>query len=461
MAERASKLDGRRVLITGAARGIGAALAERLHERGARVALVGLEEDLLASVAARCGDAWWTECDVTEREAVEEAVEGAVGHLGGLDVVVANAGVAAQLPIIGGDPEVMERTLAVNVLGVYYTLRAAGPHISHPDGYALPIASVAAALHLPMMGAYCASKAGVEALGNSLRIELKPTGARVGVAYFAEIDTDMTSRGFGTEAAGVLTSNLRAFMRVAPLHVAIDALERGIERSARGAWSPHARPRRCCRCGWPSSHSSTARSSATSPRRSTSRAASTRRSLRHRNERDTADRAGSPERAGRRLVGDRPGRRAASRAAGRPTSSQPSAATPALFRGWLRFAGRLMPRGKLPRRETELVILRVAHVRDCRYEHEHHVRLGRRAGLDDAELQRVVDGPAAEGWAPREQAILQAADELLANGDIADDTWSRLRGLLDTRELIELVLLVGHYEMLAKTINTLRIQPDH
>jgi AhpD family alkylhydroperoxidase len=133
---------------------------------------------------------------------------------------------------------------------------------------------------------------------------------------------------------------------------------------------------------------------------------------------------------------------------------------PALFRGWLRFAGRLMPRGKLPRRETELVILRVAHVRDCRYEHEHHVRLGRRAGLDDADLQRVADGPAGEGWTPREGAILQAADELLAVGDVADDTWSRLRDLLDTRELIELVLLVGHYEMLAKTINALRIQPD-
>jgi AhpD family alkylhydroperoxidase len=133
---------------------------------------------------------------------------------------------------------------------------------------------------------------------------------------------------------------------------------------------------------------------------------------------------------------------------------------PSLFRGWLRFAGRLMPRGKLPRRDTELVILRVAHVRDCRYEHEHHVRLGRRAGLSDAEIARAADGPTAEGWAPREQAILQAADELLADGDVADETWSRLSGMLDTRELIELVLLVGHYEMLAKTINTLRIQPD-
>jgi short-subunit dehydrogenase len=91
-----------------------------------------------------------------------------------------------------------------------------------------------------MMGAYSASKAGVEALGNSLRIELKPTGARVGVAYFAEIDTDMTSRGFGTEAAGVLTANLRAFMQVAPLHVAIDALERGIEKRARRVVAPRS-----------------------------------------------------------------------------------------------------------------------------------------------------------------------------------------------------------------------------
>jgi AhpD family alkylhydroperoxidase len=133
---------------------------------------------------------------------------------------------------------------------------------------------------------------------------------------------------------------------------------------------------------------------------------------------------------------------------------------PALFRGWLRFAGRLMPRGKLPRRETELVILRVAHLRDCRYEHDHHVKLGRRAGLTDSEIARVVDGPPADGWAPREEAILAATDELLANGDITDETWSRLSGMLDTRQLIELVMLVGHYEMLAKTINTIRIQPD-
>jgi NAD(P)-dependent dehydrogenase (short-subunit alcohol dehydrogenase family) len=231
-------LEGRRVLITGAARGIGAALAERLHQRGARVALAGLEEDLLAGVAGRCGGAHWAPCDVSDRAQVDAAVEGAVAALGGLDVVVANAGIAAQLPLVGGDPEVMERTIAVNVLGVYYTLRAAGPHISHRRGYALPIASVGAVVHLPLMGAYSASKAAVEALGNTLRIELQPSGARVGVGYFAEIDTDMTSRGFGTDAAEKLTKGFKGAMRVAPLHVAIDALERGIARRSRRVVAP-------------------------------------------------------------------------------------------------------------------------------------------------------------------------------------------------------------------------------
>ncbi len=232
-------LTGRRVLITGAARGIGAALARRLHERGARVAVIGLEPDLLAEVARSCGDAPWRSCDVSDRAQVERAVDEVVAELGGLDVVVANAGIAAQLPLVGGDPAVMERTLSVNVLGVYYTLRAAGPHISHRDGYALAISSLAAAVHLPLLGAYSASKAAVEALGDTLRAELRPSGARVGVAYFAELDTDMTSRGFGTQAAAALThGGAAAFSRVAPLRLGIDALEAGIARRSRRVVAP-------------------------------------------------------------------------------------------------------------------------------------------------------------------------------------------------------------------------------
>jgi NAD(P)-dependent dehydrogenase (short-subunit alcohol dehydrogenase family) len=231
-----ASLAGRRVFITGAARGIGAALARRLHERGARVAIAGLEPELLAAVAADCGGAPWHDCDVTDRDAVEAAVASTVDSFGGLDVVVANAGVAAQLPLIGGNPDVMEHTVAVNLMGVYNTLRAAGPHISHEHGYALPVASLAAALHLPMLGAYSASKAGVEALGNTLRAEVKRSGAKVGVAYFAELDTDMTSRGFGTEAAKQVPAAQR--QRVAPLELGIDALERGIARRSRRVFAP-------------------------------------------------------------------------------------------------------------------------------------------------------------------------------------------------------------------------------
>jgi len=131
-----------------------------------------------------------------------------------------------------------------------------------------------------------------------------------------------------------------------------------------------------------------------------------------------------------------------------------------LFWGWLLFAGRLMPGGRLRRRESELCILRVAHLRECRYEFEHHVRLGRRAGVTEADVERLVAGPDAPGWSAREAAMLAAVDELHARGDLDDATWSRLRTHLDEREAIELCMLAGHYQMLATVIAALRIQPD-
>lgn len=232
-------LEGRRVLITGAARGIGALTARRLHERGARVALLGLEPELLTEVASRdCGDAPWFACDVSDRAQVEEAVATAVERLGGLDVAIANAGIGAQMPLVGGDPQVWDATLAVNLGGTFNLVRAAGPHVSHPGGYVLLTASLAAAVHLPLMAAYCASKAAVESLGDSLRIELAPSGARVGVAYYAELDTDMTSRGFATKAAARMPIGGHGRLPVAPVGPAIDALERGIRERSRRVVSP-------------------------------------------------------------------------------------------------------------------------------------------------------------------------------------------------------------------------------
>jgi AhpD family alkylhydroperoxidase len=133
---------------------------------------------------------------------------------------------------------------------------------------------------------------------------------------------------------------------------------------------------------------------------------------------------------------------------------------PKLFRGWLRFAGRLMPGGSLPRRDTELVILRVAHLRGCAYEFEHHVKLSRRAGIDKQQIEQVKQGPSAEGWTDRERVLLTAVDELVATDDLTDPTWDALRRHLDEKRAVEFLMLVGHYEMLATFLLTLRVRPD-
>src|SRR3954454_11437198 len=131
-----------------------------------------------------------------------------------------------------------------------------------------------------------------------------------------------------------------------------------------------------------------------------------------------------------------------------------------LFRAWLRFAGRLMPRGSLPRADTELVILRVSVNCGCDYEWGHHVRLGKRAGLSDEEIERVGAGPDAEGWSDHDRALLRAVDELHRDRVIGEETWGALRGRYDERELIELCLLAGHYEMLAGTLNSIGVMPE-
>jgi NAD(P)-dependent dehydrogenase (short-subunit alcohol dehydrogenase family) len=202
------------------------------------VALLGLEPELLEQVAAECDGAPWFDCDVADRDQVDGAVAEAVERLGGLDVAIANAGIGAQMPLVGGDPAVWDAHVAVNLNGTYNLIRAAGPHVSHRGGYFLVTASLAAAVHLPLMAAYCASKAAVESLGDSLRMELAPSGARVGVAYYAELDTDMTSRGFATQAAARMPIGGHGRLPVAPVGPAIDAIERGIVRRSRRIVSP-------------------------------------------------------------------------------------------------------------------------------------------------------------------------------------------------------------------------------
>jgi AhpD family alkylhydroperoxidase len=131
-----------------------------------------------------------------------------------------------------------------------------------------------------------------------------------------------------------------------------------------------------------------------------------------------------------------------------------------LFRRWLWFAAALMPGGKLPREETELVILRVAHNTGSEYEWAQHERMARRAGLSDEEIGRVRQGPDAAGWSKRRALLLWAADELHAGDRIGDELWAQLAQRLDEVLLIELCMLIGHYEMLAMTLNSLQVEPD-
>jgi AhpD family alkylhydroperoxidase len=119
-----------------------------------------------------------------------------------------------------------------------------------------------------------------------------------------------------------------------------------------------------------------------------------------------------------------------------------------------------MPGGTLPRAESELVILRVAHVTGSAYEWQQHVRLGRSAGLTDEEIARVRLGAGAPGWTARQTLLVEAVDALHAEDRIGDALWARLAAEYDETQLIELCLLTGHYIMLAMTLNSLGVALD-
>jgi NAD(P)-dependent dehydrogenase (short-subunit alcohol dehydrogenase family) len=226
---------GKTVLITGAARGLGAETARRMAARGANVALVGLEPEELERVAKQCGtNAAWFECDVTETEALEAAVAGAVERFGGIDVVMANAGIAPMGMVRSTDPMAFERTIEINLLGVWRTVRACLPHVIERQGYVLVIASMAAPLHAPGMAAYSASKAGAEAFADSLRSEVKHLGVDVGVGYFGFIDTDMVRGADAHPAVGALRETATGpLSKTYPLSKAGKALADGIDRRRR------------------------------------------------------------------------------------------------------------------------------------------------------------------------------------------------------------------------------------
>lgn len=233
-------VSGRTVFITGAARGIGAETARRLHRKGANVALVGLEPERLEKLEAELGDRTAAfEADVTDYEALQRAVSATVERFGGIDVGIANAGIAFTGPLATAPIEQVERTLAVNFLGVWRTDRALIGQITQRKGYLLNISSLSAIAHAPLMAPYTSAKSGVEALTDSLRMETMPTGARVGCAYFGFIDTDLVRASFAQPSTQRVRRNSPGFLtKPAPVSIAVDAIERGIEQRAARLWAP-------------------------------------------------------------------------------------------------------------------------------------------------------------------------------------------------------------------------------
>jgi len=189
---RRTALNDKVVLITGAARGIGAETARVAAARGARVALAGLEPERLEALAAELGPGHaWFRCDVTDQASVKAAVAGAVERLGGIDVVLANAGIGANGTLAIAPVDVLLRVIDVNLHGVVRTVAAALPHVTARRGYVMITASSASYGALPGMSTYCASKAGVEHFANSLRLEVAHKGVAVGTIHPAWIDTDL------------------------------------------------------------------------------------------------------------------------------------------------------------------------------------------------------------------------------------------------------------------------------
>ncbi|KOV75548.1 SDR family oxidoreductase [Nocardia sp. NRRL S-836] len=231
-------VTGKVVLITGAARGIGAEVARQLAARGARLALVGLEKAQLEAVALETGGRAW-EADVTDWDALERTFHEVAEHFGGIDVVVANAGIAATGFVRSMDPKAFERVIEVNLLGVWRTVRTALPHLIRSRGYCLVVSSLAAIVHIPGNAAYSAAKAGCEAFADSVRAEVRHLGVDVGTAYFSWIATDMVNSADEHPVFGKLRKGMPGLAgKKYPVRNVGRAVVRGIEKRAKAVHVP-------------------------------------------------------------------------------------------------------------------------------------------------------------------------------------------------------------------------------
>ncbi|MDT5082625.1 MAG: hypothetical protein QOJ80_7262 [Mycobacterium sp.] len=234
-------LAGRVVLITGAARGIGAEVARQAQQRGAHVALVGRRLKPLQDLATQLGEnAAAFEADVRDMAALQRAADAAVTRFGGIDVVVANAGIAPPSePILTIDPDEFERTVDVNLLGQWRTIRATLPAVVERRGHVLVVASIYSFVNGALNASYAASKAGVDQLTRALRVELAHHSATAGVAYLGFVDTDLVGDVFAQKQIAEVRTTMPAFAtRPIPVTAAAHTLVDGIESRASTVAAP-------------------------------------------------------------------------------------------------------------------------------------------------------------------------------------------------------------------------------
>jgi len=237
-----ASLRGKTVLITGAALGIGAETARLLAAHGSRLVLTDLDEQALATLADELGsdDVLTVACDVCDLAAMEDAVAQGVARFGGIDVVMANAGIASYGSVLAVDPATFKRVIDINILGVFHTVRAALPSLIEQDGYVLVVSSMAAFGAMPGLAAYNASKAGVEHFANALRLEVKHQGVAIGVAHMSWIDTPMTrdAKQDLTAFQGVVAALPRPLSRTTSVEACAKAFAKGIVGRKRHIYVP-------------------------------------------------------------------------------------------------------------------------------------------------------------------------------------------------------------------------------
>ncbi|MEI7715893.1 MAG: SDR family oxidoreductase [Mycobacterium sp.] len=237
-----TSLQGKVVFITGGARGIGAEVAHRLRTRGAKLVLTDIGEAELAALAAELGEehVLAVVADVRDLPAMHSAAAQAVERFGGIDIVVANAGIASYGSLLQVDPEAFARVQDINVLGVFNTVRATLPAVIDRRGYVLIVSSLAAFAAAPGLAPYNASKAGVEALANALRLEVTHLGVGVGSAHMSWIDTALLRdvKADLSAFAELLTRLPWPLNKTTTVDACADAFVTGIEGRARRIYCP-------------------------------------------------------------------------------------------------------------------------------------------------------------------------------------------------------------------------------